>query len=247
MSEVITHAPEAVLNRLIVDKRAFDVEGKQMDVTGAITMAEAHYIHDSIIEHEFSSCLETGVAYGASTIAICSALSQLESKGKPVKHYGIDPWQGPLFRYAAIAALKECGLDHIFELCDGPSHLMLPRLIESNVKVDFVFIDGMHTLDYTLVDLFFADKLLRPGGMICMHDMHLPSKKRAFRYLTQHRKYQRLPGLKKKPAHRVMGALKETLKSSPKSGWDQLTASEPMLVLRKVEDFEPAWDFYARI
>jgi predicted O-methyltransferase YrrM len=247
MSEVITQNPETILTRLIVDKRAFTADGNQLEVTGAITMAEAHYIRDLIIKHQFSSCLETGVAYGASTIAICSALSTLESQGKPVAHYGIDPWQAPLFRHAAIAALRECGLDHIFELCDGPSHLMLPRLIERKVKVDFVFIDGMHTFDFTLVDLFFADKLLKAGGVLCIHDMHLPSKKRALRYLMQYRKYERLAGLKKRPAHRVVGALKETLKSSARAGWRQLATGEPMLVLRKVEDFEPAWDFDARI
>lgn len=247
MSEVITRDPETILKRLAVDKRAFDAEGKEMEVTGAITLDEAHYLRDLILDHGFTSCLETGVAYGVSTIAICSALSNLERQGKSVRHYGIDPWQVPLFRGAAPAALKECGLDYIFELCDGPSHLMLPRLIERKVVADFIFIDGMHTFDYTLVDLFFADKLLRVGGIICIHDMHLPSKKQALRYLTAYRRYERLPGLKKGPAHRVMGAIKEGLKSSPRSGWHQLATAESMLVLKKVEEFEPAWDFYARV
>lgn len=63
---------------------------------------------------------------------------------------------------------------------------MLPKVIERGVTVDFAFIDGMHTFDYTLIDLFFCDKLLRPGGIMCVHDMNLPGKKRALSYLMKY-------------------------------------------------------------
>ena len=239
--------PRAILDRLITDKLTFDGKGTPLRVTGAISLLEAEWIREVILENEFRVCLETGVAYGASTIAICSALSALEKQGSTVKLYGVDPCQLDVYGGAAIAALKECGLDHILELCEGPSHLMLPKLIERNVSVDFVFIDGMHTFDYTLVDLFLSDKLLRTGGIICIHDMHLPSKQKALRYLIGHRRYVRQPSLKRPLTKRVGAAFKEALKGSFRSGWSQLTTVELMAVLKKAADFEPAWDFYARI
>lgn len=239
--------PKIVLNRLILDKQTFNSDGTQLQVTGTISLDEAHYLQELIINNEFATCLETGVAYGASTVAICSALSVLEQGGRSVKHYGVDPCQIEIYRGAAIAALTECGLDHIFELCPGPSHLMLPKLLERNVTVDFVFIDGMHTFDYTLIDLFYADKLLRPGGIICMHDMNMRSKKKACRYLMGHRKYIRLASLKRPLRQRIGAALNEALRLSPRSGWNYLTTVETMLTVKKVEDFDPDWDFYARI
>jgi predicted O-methyltransferase YrrM len=239
--------PQAILRRIITEKQTFDSEGKARQVTGTISLPEAQFIQELIISNGFSRCLETGVAFGASTVAICSALAVLEQRGSAVKHYGIDPCQIDIYQSAAVAALQECGLEHIFELCDGPAHLMLPRLIERKVTVDFVFIDGMHTFDYTLVDLFFADKLLRPGGIICMHDMDMPSKKKAYRYLMQHRKYVRLASLKRDLSQRVGAAVNEALKLAPQAALRQLTTLEPMLTVRKLETFEPDWDFYARI
>jgi predicted O-methyltransferase YrrM len=239
--------PQTILKRIITDKQTFNRDGDTLQVTGTISLPEAQYIQELIINNEFSTCLETGVAYGASTVAICSALAVLETQGRSVKHYGIDPCQIEIYKGAAVAALQECGLEHIFELCDGPSHLMLPRLIERHMTVDFVFIDGMHTFDYTLIDLFFADKLLRPGGIICLHDMDMPSKKKAARYLMGHRKYIRLASLKRGFSQRIGAGLKEAIRFSPKTGWHQLTTAEPMLTVQKIETFEPGWDFYTRI
>jgi predicted O-methyltransferase YrrM len=239
--------PQTILKRIITDKQTFNREGDTLQVTGTISLPEAQYIQELIINNEFSTCLETGVAYGASTVAICSALAVLETQGRSVKHYGIDPCQIEIYKGAAVAALQECGLEHIFELCDGPSHLMLPRLIERHITVDFVFIDGMHTFDYTLIDLFFADKLLRPGGIICLHDMDMPSKKKAARYLMGHRKYIRLASLKRGFGQRIGAGLKEAIRFSPTAAWHQLTTVEPMLTVQKIETFEPGWDFYTRI
>ncbi len=36
--------------------------------------------------------------------------------------------------------------------------------------LDFIFIDGWHTFDYTLIDFFYADKLLRKDGIILIDD-----------------------------------------------------------------------------
>lgn len=239
--------PQAILDRLVIDKRAFDANACERQATGTISLAEADYIRELIIENKFSACLETGVAYGASTVAICSALSVLERAGCDVKHYGVDPCQTGVYGGSAVAALRECGLEHIFELCEGPSHLMLPRIIERNVTVDFVFIDGMHTFDYTLLDLFFADKLLRPGGVLCLHDMHLPSKKKAARYLMKYRKYVQLRGPRKAFSARAGFAVKGALRGELRSAWASLTTAEPMLIMRKTSNDEPPWDFYARI
>src|SRR5216683_346738 len=107
--------PQAILNRLIVDGETFDDNGTRLRVTGTISLAEAAFIKRLIIDNEFRTCVETGVAYGASTVAICSALSLLKRTGNEVRHYGVDPCQRDVYGCAAIAALKECGLEDVFQ------------------------------------------------------------------------------------------------------------------------------------
>lgn len=239
--------PQLILERLICDRETYDTNGNLLQVTGTISLLEAQYIRDLIIENGFRTCLETGVAYGASTVAICSALSEVEVQGVPVKHYGVDPCQLQVYGGAAIAALRDCGLERVFELCEGPGHLMLPRLVERGVTIDFAFIDGMHTFDYTMIDLFFCDKLLRVGGILCVHDMNMPSKKKALSYLMKYRKYARLKSVRKPISERAGAALKEALNLAPRQSVSYMTTIEPMLALKKVSFYEPGWDFYARI
>jgi predicted O-methyltransferase YrrM len=239
--------PETILQRLIVDHRTFNAKGEQLKVTGTVSLDEAHYIRNLIVDHGFTTCLETGVAYGASTVAICHGLSLAAKPFAAVKHYGVDPCEINVYGGPALAALKECGLDHIFELCEGPSHMMLPKLIDRGVALDFVLIDGMHTYDYSLVDMFFADKLLRPGGIICMHDMWMRSKQKVFKYLMGHRKYLRLSGVPTPFPQRFARALRAASRFAPKSTWSALRVVEEMLVVQKLEQFEPKWDFYAPI
>ena len=238
--------PQLILERLIRDRESYDARGNRLEVTGTISLPEAQCIRALIIDNDFRTCVETGVAYGASTVAICSALAAVEDKGADVKHYGVDPCQFEIYGGAAMAALRECGLERCFELCEGPGHLMLPKLIERGVTIDFAFIDGMHTFDYTMIDLFFCDKLLRVGGILCVHDMNMPSKKKAVSYLMKYRKYDRVKSLRRPFRERVGSAFKEALNFAPGQSLSYLTTAEPMLVLRKAAFFEPGWDFYTR-
>ncbi|HUT51818.1 MAG TPA: class I SAM-dependent methyltransferase [bacterium] len=149
------------------ESRTVDLDGRELKMTGAVSRPEVELMMALIEERKPRVCMETGVAYGLSTVAICEALSRLPGERK---HFGIDPCQYSDFNGAALAALQRCGYGHLFELMNGPSHLMLPKLLERGVKLDFAFIDGWHTFDYTLLDVFYADKMLSPGGLLLLHD-----------------------------------------------------------------------------
>ncbi len=98
--------PETILHRLIVDHRTFNAKGEQLKVTGTVSLDEAHYIRNLIVDHGFTTCLETGVAYVASTVAICHGLSLVEKPFTAVKHYGVDPCEINVYGGPALAALK---------------------------------------------------------------------------------------------------------------------------------------------
>jgi hypothetical protein len=71
---------------------------------------------------------------------------------------------------------------------------MLPKLLERGVTLDLAFIDGWHTFDYTFLDFFYIDKLLRPGGVVLLHDRSWPSKQKVMQFIMTHRRYKELPG-----------------------------------------------------
>lgn len=235
---------EIKLNQMILEKKTKDIDGNLMNPTGTVTMEEAHFINHLIVQEQLLNCAETGVAFGASTVAICDALAQLKSTGLEGRHWGADPCQSSDFNNAARAALRECGTEQFFELLQGPAHMMLPKLIDLGQSLDFVLVDGWHTFDYTLIDIFLMDQLLRPGGFMLIHDMNMASKKKAARYLRTHRKYKVFKGPKRSLKRRILAGGNQALHIKPIRGLMTFTTPYPMLVLKKTEHYEPKHDFY---
>ncbi len=66
-------------------------DGTHKTITGAITVDEGVRMARQILERGFVTALETGVAFGVSTLAICLALE--ESGQSTSVHFGVDPDQ----------------------------------------------------------------------------------------------------------------------------------------------------------
>jgi predicted O-methyltransferase YrrM len=226
---------------------------KRFATNSTISEAEALILMKAVTDSKASVTLETGVAFGASCVAICYAKKDFVA-GKKI-HYGVDPNQSTEYANAAIVSLEKEKLQNDFEILEGPSHLMLPRLIKENVKLDFAFVDGWHTFDYTLIDFFLIDKMLRPGGMVAFHDMHSLSKQKVLRYILTHRKYKVMKEYKVKGNESRMSTIKFFLwrlfrKPQLLFSWFhwnyQLYNSSGLIVLKKEESFEPDYTFYKR-
>jgi len=227
-----------------------DKNGNERQVDSSISEAEAEILVQVVKELKARKTLETGVAFGASACAICF--------GKDICneniHYGVDPNQNDFYGGAALALLDRVKLSQQFKLLEGPSHIMLPQLLNDNIKIDFAFIDGWHTFDYTLIDFFLIDKLLSPGGIVAFHDMQGLSKQKVLNFVLSHRRYK----IEKK--YRVVGneRLMKTIKffvwrliKEPRLlfswfHWNyQLRNSSGLIVLRKIEDYEPNFDYFS--
>jgi predicted O-methyltransferase YrrM len=224
-----------------------DLAGREREVTGAVPREDALSLQEMVRATRARTTCETGVAFGLSTLAICEALK--ENGGEDVRHYGVDPKQTELHGGSALASLKRAGLDSVFELLEGPSHLMLPRLLERGISLDLAFVDGWHTFDYTLLDVFFLDKLLRPGGILLLHDCSWPSKQKTIGYLLTHRRYRRLelPGRApaSSPVKRRLKAAYRGLRGAPPSLVKAEAEGLPDLAaFEKTESFEPDYRFF---
>ncbi len=132
--------------------------------------------------------LEVGCAYGLSSLHICDAL-----RGRPgASHTIIDPFQHTQWDGVGVGNLRRAGFD-FFRLIEKRSEFALPEVLadDGEGKYDFVFVDGWHTLDHTLLDCFYATRLLRVGGYLLIDDIVIPPVRRTADYLAAYPCYRR--------------------------------------------------------
>jgi predicted O-methyltransferase YrrM len=142
------------------------------DLASAIDQREGGFLFD-IIKNDagVTKTLEVGFALGLSSLHICWAL-----RGRPgAKHVIIDPFQYETWHGLGVQHLQEAGVD-FYELIQVKSEFALPRILEGNEgQFDFIFVDGWHTFDHTLLDCFYATRLLRVGGYLVIDDVTMPA------------------------------------------------------------------------
>jgi predicted O-methyltransferase YrrM len=130
--------------------------------------------------------LEIGCAYGLSSLFICSALA-----GRPgALHTIVDPFQNSQWDGVGTKNLEEAGLS-FFQLIEEKSEFALPQILKQGEgQYDFIFIDGWHTFDHTLLDAYYATRLLRVGGYLVIDDASWTSIHRVVSYLKNYPCYQ---------------------------------------------------------
>jgi predicted O-methyltransferase YrrM len=231
----------------VVDKKNVEREA----ISSTISEAEAVILMRIVTDIKAEVTLETGLAFGASAVAIAHAKKGFPSSRK--MHYAIDPNQNDFYEGAALVAIEQEKLEDQFKLLEGPSHMMMPELIRDQEKLDFAFVDGWHTFDYTLLDFFLIDKILKPGGVIAFHDMQALSKQKVLRYILTHRQYTIEKNYAVRGNESRLYSLKFFLWRLFKNPsllfswfhWHyQLFNSSGLIVLKKTKMYEPNFDFY---
>jgi predicted O-methyltransferase YrrM len=133
-----------------------------------------------------TSTLETGMAYGLSTLAICGVHEERDEG----EHVAIDPHQSTDWKRIGMLNLERAGLDHRARVIEARSDEALPRLRDEGLRIDFALIDGLHLFDAALVDFFHADRMLDPGGVVVFHDTWMPGLAQAAEFVRTNRAYE---------------------------------------------------------
>ena len=129
----------------------------------------------------FKKTLEIGCAWGISSLFICQGIEARENS----QHTIIDPFQRIQWDNVGINNLEKAGFSN-FQLIEEKSECALPGLLTKNQETfDFVFIDGWHTFDHTLVDLYYSLRLLKIGGVVVIDDVSMSSVRQAVDYVLQ--------------------------------------------------------------
>jgi predicted O-methyltransferase YrrM len=89
-----------------------------------------------------------------------------------------------------LVNLARAGHDERFEFVRRPAHVGLALFEEAGRRAQLAFVDGWHTFDHTLVDLFHVDRVLDVGGVVALDDLNVPAVAAAYAYVTTNRAYE---------------------------------------------------------
>lgn len=238
MSKLFKQCP--ILEEILVKRTTQTLDGETIQVHSDIGLAHAEALYATILKEKPRTVIEIGMASGVASLSILTALREIDQGGKllSVDPFQTDPkstWKG-----SGLASVRRAGLSSWHELLENFDYKILPRLLEANTKLDFAYIDGWHTFDYTLLDWWYVDRMLKPGGIAVFNDCAWPAVDKAIKFVITHRKYSEIEvGIPRQSQRKkaLVSAITFGLIPPPLDGRDRY--------FRKDEDWEPKWDFYA--
>lgn len=246
-------AYEAVLEDLYATGTVEAADGENRVAHSVVPRDFAEALHRLVLREHPKDVLEVGMANGATSLAIAAALS-FNGGGHLVS---VDPYQSSQWKGAGKTTLTRAGLLGLCEVVERPDYSALPALLEEGRTFDFAYIDGLHSLEYALLDFFYVDRLLEVGGVVGFNDCDWPAVMPTLRFLERYRKYQRvdsgLPAL-----YGTRNSMAATAyRMGKRLGFENLTANRlvgPLLgrrredrYYRKLQAWEPSEGFYRPI
>jgi len=229
-----------------------DKSGNEYHVHSNIEKHEGEFIFNLISTNvDITRTLEVGCAFGLSSLFICSALDGRKS----AKHTIIDPCQHEQWHGVGIQNLKRAGFN-FFDFIEEPSEFILPEITQEQAGTfDFIFIDGWHTFDHTLLDLFYSNRLLKVGGYIVIDDCNFPGVAKAVSYMLTYPAYefkdQCIPkkSAKGKIASIANGIIPRSMADHliPRNLYDRFYIRmifSTMVAMKKIKDDVREWDWF---
>ena len=140
------------------------------------------------------------MAFGISAFYILSSAPD-------VTLVSVDPYQKTDWKSSGVKLLKTMNYDGKHTLITEKSYVAMPDLLQKHGEdsFDFIFIDGFHTFDYTLVDVFYAILLVKTGGVILIDDALHRGVAKCVRYIdTNYRFLKKIPSTRTQVAYQKM-------------------------------------------
>ena len=178
----VTAATAEIQNRLLSLGGFVDAVNNH----SGIAVEYAVGLHRAVLTRRPQTMIEIGMANGAASLAILSALAQLGGERRLIS---IDPYQSTQWDSAGLKNVEANGFAHLHRLIEEPDYLALPELARQRLALDAAYVDGKHSFEYVLLDFFYLDKLLPVGGIIGFNDCGWQTVRKALRFVVTNRKY----------------------------------------------------------
>jgi predicted O-methyltransferase YrrM len=187
MSAAISTSSSSATVRGLLEPLFGPLHGGGAFARAGMALSELVILYDLVARENCERALEIGMASGGSSVVICAGMQSPRGRLLSIDPFQTSDYQGSGVRHVAMAGFAER-----HRLVEDPDYLALPSLVRERQYFDFVFIDGWHSFDYVMLDIFYADLLLKEGGVLAFHDTDWPPVYKAIRFLEQHRPYVRL-------------------------------------------------------
>jgi predicted O-methyltransferase YrrM len=160
---------------MLAENRTVGRSGKQFtNLASNSTLNNLRFIQQTMRERKPERTLEVGLAFGASTLVFCSEHQRLGHKAAQ-QHVAIDPYQPyPPYDEAGVYAVERADLAGYLDYRAEFSEFVLPRLLATHQRFDFIYIDGSHLFENVFIDSFYAARLLNDGGWMALDDSSDP-------------------------------------------------------------------------
>lgn len=169
-----------ILKNILETRKVEDQQGNKFPLHSETTIQQCEFLVQLIQKVDASVCVEIGLAYGISSLCICEHLA---TKNSP-RFISIDPFQSQ-WKDIGLSNLTKCGFDKFTEFHRDFSHNVLPRLLDSGVRIDFAYVDTSKVFDVVLLDAIYLTRLLKIGGMLVFDDCQQPGVNRMARYIAK--------------------------------------------------------------
>jgi predicted O-methyltransferase YrrM len=186
-----TNEINPIISKIYKTKQVELLDGKTIPLRANVHDKEGLLIYTLVKKHKLTRCMEIGFAMGLSALHICQAFADLSDKmdkSDKMELISIDPFQDKNWKCAGIANIKNAGFEKYHTWIKDKSYSAMPKFLTKQ-PFDFIFIDGWHTFDYTLVDMFYADRLLRIGGYLLIDDALHQGPSKAIAYSNKNYKH----------------------------------------------------------
>src|SRR3989442_1050578 len=228
------------LTEMLASGRAYDAEGREFALHSGLGSKASQKITGLVRQLNARRTLEVGMAMG------CSTLSILEGLSSDGLHTAIDPNQtlegGYGWHGIGLESVRRAGFADRFNLIEQLSYLALPQLLAVGEQYDFILIDGWHSYDYTFIDYFYSDLLLRDGGILVIDDWRMPQVYQVTRFIETHKPYEKLGPRTNNPLGLSSGLdnvrLRLTRNTINETEWGSIVA------YRKIQSAQVRSDFY---
>lgn len=160
-----------ILREMLTTRRTVGRSGVVFEgLSSNSTINNLKFIQQTMQDLKPKRTLEVGLAYGASTLVFCAEHQRL-NHSEAKQHVAIDPYQ-PYSPYdeAGVYAVERAGLAGFLDYRPEFSEFVLPRLLETHHRYDFIYIDGSHLFENVFIDAFYAARLLNDGGLMALDD-----------------------------------------------------------------------------
>ena len=182
----------AILDDLFggVIKKTIDGADREITPIQSIPRSAAEYLYNLVRQVRPALAVEIGMAWGFSSVAICSALRD-NGAGLNVI---VDPYQVNTYQGVGLATLKGFDLSPFARHEEQRSDLFLPKFWEGRKNpIQFAFIDGDHRIDAVFMDFYYVNTLLDAGGVVVFDDYQFSSVTAVVAYALKNFHYEVLP------------------------------------------------------